>query len=34
MDLWIVGVALVGISAILGAVNFIATIYAQTRARA
>jgi cytochrome c oxidase subunit 1 len=29
MDLWIAGVALVGISGVLGAINFIATIYAR-----
>jgi cytochrome c oxidase subunit I len=29
MDLWIVGVALVGVSGILGALNFIATIYTR-----
>ncbi len=29
MDLWIVGVALVGVSGVLGAVNFMVTIYAR-----
>jgi len=29
MDLWIIGVALVGVSGILGAVNFMATIYGR-----
>ncbi len=29
IDLWIVGVALVGVSGVLGAVNFIATIYSR-----
>jgi cytochrome c oxidase subunit 1 len=29
MDLWIIGVALVGISSLMGAVNFIATIYGR-----
>ena len=31
MDLWIVGLALVGFSAILGALNLIATIYGRAR---